>query len=205
MLTMRQIRRYVEHYEGVPFWQTRDARLTDINLNEMKINYSGTVARIPFEPPMNSMREARERLVCMDNKARKALGRSDILVTKYIPPTANPGHLFNFTQCIITYMIFCRAAHLQPGSLLYDNLLYMVPGFARFCQMIQPYLFTMMVGIHIVESFFMAKKLARHGVTPFEGIWWSWTGSCFVEGVTSFWRLDGLINKLTHDKEAKSH
>jgi hypothetical protein len=51
----------------------------------------------------------------------------------------------------------------------------------------------------------MIKKLAKHSLTPFDKMWWPWTASCFVEGITSFWRLDGLIEEKRKEKEAKKH
>lgn len=179
--------------------------MTDINLTHIKISYGGKQAVIPFDPPMKSLREARERLVQMDKDSLQALGRSDITITKFIPPYVHLGHLANFTQCFLTYTFFGRPSNFKAGSLLYDNLLFRLPRFANFCLTIQPYLFGIMISIHTFESVLMIRKLAKHGLTPFELIWWYWVGTCFVEGITSFKRLDGLIAEKTREKEAKKH
>jgi hypothetical protein len=186
-------------------FQARYAQLTDVDLAGMTISYSGNKVAIPFEPPMTSMREARERLVQMDQDARHALGRSSIAITEFIPCYTHLGHLLNFTVCITTMVAFCRASNFQPGSLLYDNVLYMVPRFASFCLKIQPYLFPIMLSIHLFEAPIMAKRMKKHGVAPFERLWWLWMGTCFVEGVTSFWRLDGWIAEKRKEKESKKH
>jgi len=183
----------------------RNAQMTDVDLTGMTINYSGNQVTIPFSPPMKSMREARERLVKMDEDARRALGRSSIALTKFIPCYVHPGHLFNFTVCLTTFATFCRASNLRPGSLLFDNVIYMVPGFAAFCLKIQPYLFPIMLAIHLCEIPIMAKKLRKHGLTPFETLYWLWMGTCFVEGITSFWRMDGWIAEKRKEKESKKH
>ncbi|KAJ4297697.1 hypothetical protein N0V90_005592 [Kalmusia sp. IMI 367209] len=200
------VRRYLEAFKQKSFYQVRDARLTDVTLNDMKFNCSGQQVIIAFDPPMKSLREARERLVQLDKDALEALGRSDITVTKYIPPyAAHFLHVANFTQCLLTYIVFSRRANFKPGSLLYDNLLANFPRFSNFCLTIQPYLLAIMLGIHVLESVSMSRKLRRHGVTPYDGIWWAWIGSCFVEGKTSFMRLDALIEEKRKEKEAKKH
>jgi hypothetical protein len=48
--------------------------MTDIDLNGIKISYGGKSTLIPFDPPLKSLREARERLVQMDKDALSALG-----------------------------------------------------------------------------------------------------------------------------------
>jgi hypothetical protein len=181
--------------------------MTDITLDDMKIDCGGQQYVIPFDPPMKSLREARDRVVQLDKDALQALYRSEVSIanTKYVPPYANPFHLFNFTQCFLVYFAFSRAANFQPGSLLYDNLLSSFPGFASFNLAIQPFLFPLMVGIHALETGIMITMLDRHGLTPLSGLWWAWVGSCFVEGRPSFWRLDGVIERRRKEKEAKKH
>lgn len=160
---------------------------------------------IPFDPPMKSFREARERLVEMDKDALHVLGRSDISITSFIPPTVKIGHLFNFTQCLLAYMLLPRPANFRPGSLLYDGLLYRVPSFAAFVAQISWIVFAIMLPIHIFEASLMVRKLQRHGCSPVDGVWWKWVATCFVEGFTAFWRLDGLIEGKKQEKEAKKH
>lgn len=154
---------------------------------------------------MKTLREARERLVQLDKDALEVLGRSDITVAAYIPPYVHPLHMFNFTLCFLVYVAFSRRSNFRPGSLLYDSLLVHLPGFGRFCLAIQPLLITVMLGIHLLETGLMAKKLRRHGLTPLDGLWWAWAGSCFVEGITSFKRMDGLIEGKQREKAAKKH
>jgi hypothetical protein len=84
-------------------------------------------------------------------------------------------------------------------------VLYHVPGFASFIAQISLFVFAAMLPIHMAETVLMARKLAGHGCTFLDGVWWKWMGSCFVEGITSFWRLDGLIEEKRREKEAKKH
>lgn len=189
-------------YTGASVFQARKAQMTDIDLGCMKFSNGSTVV---FEPPMKSLREARERLVHMDKEALSILRQSDISITTYVPPYAKLAHLWNFTQCLLVYCLLPNAANFNPGSLLYDNLLFMVPAFAGFVLKIRWIVLGVMIPIHVTESGLMVMKLQAHGLTPLDGLWWAWVASCFVEGVTSFWRLDEWIEGKTREKEAKKH
>lgn len=179
--------------------------MTDISLHGMGFDCHGKRVTIAFDPPMKSLREARERVVQLDKDALQRLGRSDITITKYVPPYDNLLSLFNFSLCLLVYAVFSRAAHLKAGSFLYDTLLYHFSGFANFCLTIRSLLLVIMVGIHVTETVFMAKKLRTHGLTPLDGLWWAWVGSCFVEGKTSFMRLDAHIDGKIREKQGKQH
>ena len=179
--------------------------MTDIDLNHMKFLCGGRTSTITFDPPMKTLREARERLVQMDKDTLQVLGRSDITITRYISPYVKLGHLFNFTQCMLTYLLLPRGANFRPGSLLYDNLLYMLPAFARFVLQVRWIVLTLMLAIHITETFIMARKVNRHGLSSVDAMWWMWVGSSFVEGITAFWRLDKLIAEKQREKDAKKH
>ncbi|KAG9185512.1 hypothetical protein G6011_08056 [Alternaria panax] len=200
-----QIRRYVEAYAAKSMFQSRSAQMVDINLNQMVFSCGGQQSIVAFDPPMKAMREARERLVQLDKDALQTLGRSDIAVTNFIPAWTKPAHLWNFTQCVLTMLLLPRQANWQPGSLLYDTLLYPVPGFASFVARIGWIVFVCMVPIHAVEAVIMARKLAKHGCTFMDVVWWKWVGTCFIEGFTSFLRLNALVEEKRTEKEAKKH
>ncbi|KAH7392635.1 integral membrane protein-like protein [Pyrenochaeta sp. MPI-SDFR-AT-0127] len=199
------IRRYVEAYASKTIVQSRNAQMTDIDLGQMKFSCGNQQAVVAFDPPMKSLREARERLVQMDKDTLQALGRSDISIQEYIPPTAKLGHLLNFTQCLLAYLLLPRPANFRPGSLLYDTVLFRYPPFANFNAQFGWIVFAVMLPIHLFETHLMVKKLTRHGRGLADGVWWKWVGSTFVEGVTAFWRLDGLIEEKRREKDAKKH
>ncbi|KAI4605284.1 hypothetical protein J4E83_010709 [Alternaria metachromatica] len=199
------IRRYAEAYASKSMMQSRSAQMVDINLNQMVLSCGGQQAVIAFDPPMKAMREARERLVQLDKDALQTLGRSDIAITKFVPAYMRPAHLWNFTQCVLALLLLPRPANWQPGSLLYDTVLYLVPGFANFVARIGFTVWAIMVPIHMVEAIIMARKLAKHGCTFLDAVWWKWVGTCFVEGFTSFFRLSALIAEKKKEKDAKKH
>lgn len=179
--------------------------MTDIDLNQMRFSCGGQSSVITFDPPMKSLREARERLVQMDKDTLRILGRSDITVTRYIPPYVKLVHLFNFTQCLLIFVLLPRGANFRPGSLLYDTILFMVPAFARFVLQVRWIVLPLMLAIHVVESYIMANKVKRHGLSSADAVWWMWVGSSFVEGITAFWRLDSVIAEKQAEKDAKKH
>ncbi|KAF2190723.1 integral membrane protein-like protein [Zopfia rhizophila CBS 207.26] len=199
------VRRYIEHGFGISSYTARNAQMTDIDLDRMKIVCGSRRIVIPFQPPMKSLRDARERLVQMDKDALQALGRDSITINTFIPPTVHPLHLANFSVCFLTYLAFSRKGNFLPGSLLHDYLLVNFPRFTQFCITIQPFLFLIMVSIHAFETMLMLKKLQRHSVVLFSRVWWYWVGSCFVEGITSFKRLDGLIRAKVKERDSKRH
>ena len=181
--------------------------MTDISLGEMKFSCNGQQHTITFDPPLKSFREARERDVQLDKDALQILGRSDISINKYILPYVKLGHLWNFTQCLLSYILLPVPSNWQPGSVIYDLFLYRLPTFANFVSSYGWYIvFLGMIPIHTTEAGMMARRLRiKHGLTPLDGVWWAWVGSCFVEGVTAMWRLDGLVEQKTKEKEAKKH
>jgi hypothetical protein len=179
--------------------------MTNIELDHMTFDCGPEKSTVRFDPPMNSLREARARLVDMDKDSLRILGQSDIPITTFIPCYTKLGHLFNFTQCFVSYLLLPNPGNFKPGSLLYDHVLYQVPWFADFVSKISLLVFAIMLPIHLTETVIMARKLARHGLTLYDTLWWKWIGTCFVEGITSFWRLDGFIEEKKREKEAKKH
>ncbi|KAJ6286388.1 hypothetical protein J3E71DRAFT_262962 [Bipolaris maydis] len=198
------IRRYVEAYASRSMFQSRSAKMIDIHLDKMVFSCGDQHALIRLDPPMTTLSESRERMAKMDKDALETLGRSDISITRFVPAYTRPAHLWNFTQCLLAYLLLPRAANWQPGSPIYDYALFMVPSFANFVARYGWLIFMMMLPIHSIEAVIMVMRLAKHGCTFLDGVWWKWVGTCFVEGITSFWRLDALIEERKREKEKKA-
>jgi len=180
--------------------------MIDIDLNQMVISSgNGQRSVIAFDPPMQNLREARERVVQLDQDARQILGRSDITITTFVPTYTNPAHLTLFTVCLLCYLLLPRKANWQPGSLLYDSVLHLVPGFANSVAKVGWTVFVLLILSHAIECAMMARKLAKHGCTFLDVVWWKWVGTCFVEGFVSFMRLDAVIEEKRKEKAAKKH
>lgn len=63
ILIDEQIVRYLEHYAKLPSWTAYDGAVADISLDSMTMTCGSRTHRIPFDPPMASYRDARERVV----------------------------------------------------------------------------------------------------------------------------------------------
>ncbi|KAI9665717.1 MAG: hypothetical protein M1821_003651 [Bathelium mastoideum] len=196
--------RYLEHYSGLSSWAARDAKATDISLSQLSVDANGKTHRIPLDPPMQSLRDARERMVKMDEASLKGLSRSDITVTEYDLPRG--FHLVVFSAVIVTLLTFYERSNFLPGSWLHDNLLRNLPGFARFAYAIQPLVFYGILAIHTVEATVMAtSKLIKHSVPIFGGLWWKWVASTWIDGVCSFQRFNAIVERERREKEKQKH
>ncbi|KAF4542999.1 protein of unknown function DUF2470 [Lasiodiplodia theobromae] len=197
------IARYVEHYCKASSFTASKARLSDISLGSMSVDAAGRQFTIPLEPPMQSWREARERLVQMDRDCLVGLGRSDITVKQYTRPRG--AHAVVFVVCALTYVLVSRRANALPGSFIYDHVLSYSPGFAAFVAQVQPVVLALMIGIHVVEASIMARRLQRHNVAQLSGLWWQWVASCFIEGFGALQRVDALVQQARREKEKQKH
>ncbi|KAF2093304.1 hypothetical protein NA57DRAFT_81636 [Rhizodiscina lignyota] len=217
--------RYLRHQHDLDESTASNARLIDINPKQVILVASNKCYTLPMSPPMASLKESRERLIAMDEEARKALGlppadgghngqvangaakepsRTSTLVKRYVPPSG--FHLVVFLACLATFTVFSRQEHVRPGSPLYDRALKHVPAFAEFCQRIQLWVFSAMLVIHTTEASFMGfGRLRKYGVTIGSPLWLTWVGSCFIEGFGSFQRLDQLVKREKEVKENHSH
>ncbi|KAF2143282.1 uncharacterized protein K452DRAFT_286109 [Aplosporella prunicola CBS 121167] len=197
------VRRYLEHYCNVSSFAARNARLVGMSLGSMSIQAAGHRYNIPLEPPMQSWREARERVIKMDQDAVTALRRSDITVKTYTRPRG--FHAVVFTVCSLTYVLVSRRANALPGSYIHDYILKYVPALASFTAKVQPIILVLMIVIHVFESSIMARKLGKHNVPFGGGLWWCWITSCFIEGFGALQRVDALVRKGRLEKEKAKH
>ncbi|OMP85471.1 hypothetical protein BK809_0004141 [Diplodia seriata] len=197
------IARYLEHYCNVSSFAARRARLTDLSLGSMSIGAAGKNFTIPLEPPMQSWREARERVIQMDRDCLAGLGRSDITVRQYTRPRG--AHAVIFVVCALTYVLVSRRANALPGSFIYDHVLSYSPGFAAFVARVQPLVLALMIAIHVVEASIMARRLQRHNVAQLSGLWWQWVASSFIEGFGALQRVDALVQQGRREKDKQKH
>ncbi|KAL9132074.1 MAG: hypothetical protein Q9217_000110 [Psora testacea] len=205
--------RYLEHHHALSSFSARNAKLVDMSLSTLTIHTPNnlglgfgkgtTTYHIPITPPMESWADARLRTAAMDHAAMDALARSRITIKVYREPYGFMALVMS--AVIMTFVCFANRGNFLPGSLFYDVLrLHAVPGFARFCYAIQPYLMALMVGIHLGEAMWMARtRLRRHSVPTGGRLWWTWVLSTFLEGVGSFVRFDGLVRE-EEEKLAKA-
>ncbi|KAI9791809.1 MAG: hypothetical protein M1816_003354 [Peltula sp. TS41687] len=199
--------RYLEHYNRLPQPTISHATLSDLTLEYMILLSGGAPSPdsqsryyIPFNPPLESWDDVRERLIAMDHAALAGLGRSAITVDRYVPPRG--FHAVVMAACVCTYLAFYKQANFLPGSWLYDYLLGGVPSFAAFGRRIQPVLFPVMLAVHTTEAVWLDRsRLRRFNVPRLRKLWWLWMGSNFLEGYGAFQRLDRLVERLEGRKK----
>ena len=175
--------------------------MSEIDLNGMTLACGRQTHRIPFNPPMKSYRDARERIVEMDRECLQALGKSDITVKEFVPPTGL--YAPNFIIIAATFLAYSQRWWFATGQMVER---YLGSGFARFSYTIQPYLITAMIAIHGTEViYFISNHLRRHSVNPRTSLWWMWVFFAFTEGQFCFKRFNDLISRKREEKTKQKH
>ncbi|KAJ5654510.1 hypothetical protein N7490_001513 [Penicillium lividum] len=196
---------YLQAFNRISAREAHGAQIEDLTLSNLVIRANGTRYNVPIDPAMKDFNESRGRLVALHKDSLQRLGRSDITLTEYRAPQGVVQNVV-FALCLFTYVSCFQRSNLLPGSFVYENLGYKyVPDFAHFVYNIQPLLFPVMVGIHIIESGLLAiLKLKPHGVPAFSGLWCKWMASCFVEGFGCFQRIATFVKEERAKKGGKS-
>lgn len=210
----RELSHYLRHYSKLPAWRARDPVMKDISTESMTIQSAdGAAHQIPFDPPMTSLSEARNRVVAMDGEARAGLGLADVDVTVYAAPRG--WHAAVFASVVLYYVVYfskpweagtgsasgplAGLAEAQRG--FWDAVF---PGGVQVMGQVVRAILWPVVAIHLVEiSVLDRTRLTPHGVRRWSGVWWLWAGSCFFEGYPSFLRFDQLVAEKRAAKEAK--
>lgn len=175
--------------------------MTDVDLTGMTFVCGSKIYRIPFNPPMSSYREARERAVAMDKESLAGLGKSDITVSEFVPP--HGFYILGFLVVATTFVAYSQRWWFGQGEVVER---YLGPGFARFCWYIQPWLISGMLLIHGSEAVFLARNyLWKHSVNVRTLVWWQWVFFGFVEGQLAFWRFHDLVRRKRAEKEKQKH
>ena len=188
MLThARQLVRYLEHHHSLSSYTARDAKLTSLTHSGLGIEANGKAYTIPFEPPMKSFSEARERVVKLDNDAISALGRSDITIREY--RFARGVQFVIMISVLAGFFSFSYRDMFRPGNWIYEVFWGNFPRFSAFLYEWAYVALALMVLIHGVEAIVMASgRLRKHSVPAGSGVWWKWATSAYCEGYGAFAR-----------------
>jgi len=185
---------------------SQSPQLEDLNFSELIIRtypYGASPTRylVPIDPPISSAQDARQRCVDMQTHCLQKLGLSDVIVTEYKPPTGVGAFMF---FVLLGVMIgFSRRDFFQPDSEVYNTLgLRHAPVIAELCYRYSPFIWTSIVGIHLIEVIYLAGwRLRPHRVPLFSLLAAQWLFSSFVEGVSALRRFDRIIR----EKEKEGH
>ena len=197
---------YLQHYKKLSSSVAYKPLVTDITFDALTIKTRGGESYpIPFNPPMKSWADARQRTVDMDGEARSALDISPIAITAYEPPLS-PVHLTVFGLCIFTFVIFVTRNKIVPGTWFYDNVLPWYPGGPKWFLWIARVIALPVLGIHMGETYWLDRtRLRRHGVERGTALWYKWVASCFIEGMGCFQRIDATVKRKTLEAEKAKH
>lgn len=151
---------------------------------------------IALDPPMQSLADARARLVALDREAVAGLRRSSVTVKEYRRPRS-AAHVLVFLASALTWLLLARKGNTLPGSWCYDGVVGRVPRFAAFAHRVRVPVLVGMLLIHGAEAVFMARRMEKHSVPLFSLVWVAWVVSNFLEGYGAHQRfvLAHLSNK----------
>ncbi|KAL2419600.1 hypothetical protein ABEF95_006432 [Exophiala dermatitidis] len=204
------LRLYLSRYSHVPLPATKTAQMQDITLDHIIITLGPSSPasgryRIPLDPHMKSLLEARERLVAMHNDCLAALDLSDVVVDRWV----KPDRVWQWglsLLCLVIFSTFPFRERLHPGSgsVVYSiwSLGGTVPSLARLCYILQPYVLGGMVVVHVGEAVWFAnKRLRRHWVETGSWVWWAWVADCLLEGVGCLSRFERVVGNGDKSKK----
>lgn len=175
--------------------------MTAVELTGMTFTAGGKTHQIPFEPPLESYRDARERVVAMDKECLAGLGRSDVTINEYVQPTGL--YAVMLVVCAATFSSFGQRWWFEPGQVVEKIL---GQTFANFAWTIQPWLIGGMFAIHLVELvWFVPARLKKHSVNVRTKEFWLWSISMFIAGVFCLGRFDELVEKKRAAKAKQQH
>jgi hypothetical protein len=175
--------------------------MTAVDLTGMTFLAGEKAHWIPFEPPLQSYRDARERVVAMDKECLAGLGRSDVTINEYTQPTG--VYAVMLAVCAATFLSFGQRWWFEPGQVVEKILGH---SFANFAWTIQPWLIGGMFLIHGGElAWFIPARLKKHSVNVRTKEFWLWSVSMFVAGVFCLGRFDELVEKKRAAKAKQQH
>lgn len=176
--------------------------MSSLDLNGMTLSCQGKDYRIPFNPPMSSYRDARERAVRMDKEALEGLGRSDITITEFIPATA-PRWAIAFWTISFIFVAYSQRWWFAQGQFVEQ---FLGSGFAKLSWYTQPYVISFMLFMHTWESIYFAySRLLKHSINPRTSLFWKWWATGWIEGFNVFLRFDQLVKRKREAKAKQQH
>ncbi|KAJ5157134.1 uncharacterized protein N7482_008234 [Penicillium canariense] len=194
---------YLQAFCEISARKAKGASLEDLTLSNLIISAHGTRYSVPIQPPMKDYNEARGRLVTLHKDSLKKMGRSDVTLTEYRAPRGYQAVIFALV--LFTYATCWSRGNLLPGAFVYENMGFkFVPDFAHFIYNIWPVFFPSVVGIHVLETVALAVLRLRPLGVPFGSkLWFTWVGSCFIEGFGAFVRIGAIVREERARKGTK--
>ncbi|KAK1593569.1 uncharacterized protein LY79DRAFT_513865 [Colletotrichum navitas] len=205
----RELSLYLRHYAGLSRSAATAPWLKDVTLEGMTIaagGLGGQEFHVAFQPALQSWSDVRPAVVELERVARQALGDSDIVVGYFAPPQGFDVVVFGAVS--FYFVCWLTLGFVLPGAPIWSFLQAVFPGGPMFYRWLVKAIFPFVLAIHLTECFwFHRTRLSRHGIEFGTGLWWTWIGSLFFEGVCGFRRFDSIVAALKKEKEndKKSH
>ncbi|KAK2047646.1 hypothetical protein LZ31DRAFT_539599 [Colletotrichum somersetense] len=202
----RELSLYLRHYAGLSRSAATAPWLKDVTLEGMTIAAGGLGGKefhVAFKPALQTWADVRPAVVEMERAARQALGDSDITVDYFAPPQGFDVVIFGAVA--FYFVCWLTLGYVLPGAPIWSFLQAVFPGGPMFYRWLVKVIFLPVLAIHLTECFwFHRTRLQRHGIELGTGLWWTWIGSLFFEGVCGFRRFDGIVADLKKEKEREN-
>ncbi|EQL00635.1 hypothetical protein OCS_03652 [Ophiocordyceps sinensis CO18] len=198
----RELAHYLRHYAGASSRDASNPSLRDLTLQGMRIRAAGNDYAVPFAPPLDDWNDVKQRIIDMDSTARKHLGISDVFLTKYLLP--RPFDCFVLGAVLFYFGCVATLPWPPPATTTSNIIDAIFPGGVEWYRWLTRTLLLPVIACHAIETFLFDRKLRRHGVNRWTGLWWLWASSCFVEGIMAFRRVDDHIAQKRAAMEGKS-
>ena len=112
-------------------------------------------------------------------------------ITEFAPPEGFGIVVFS----AVAFYFSCRATlpWVVPGSAAWDLVSAVFPAGPEWYRWVVRSIFWPMVLIHTAEAVIMDRtRLQKYGVQRGSKLWWKWIAGCWIEGITTFKRIDRL-------------
>ncbi|WQF81937.1 Putative hem oxygenase HugZ-like superfamily [Colletotrichum destructivum] len=203
----RELSLYLRHYAGLGHSAAATPWLKDVTLEGMNIAAGGLGGKeyhVAFDPALDSWADVRPAVVEMARVSRRALGLSDVAVTHFAPPQGFDVVVFG--SVAFYFVCWLTLGFVLPGTPIWSFLQAVFPGGPRCYRWLVKAIFLPVLAIHLTECYwFHRTRLQRHGIEAGTGLWWTWIGSLFFEGVCGFMRFDAIVAAKKKENEGKSH
>ncbi|KAI0020441.1 hypothetical protein F4780DRAFT_372612 [Xylariomycetidae sp. FL0641] len=191
-----ELSQYLRAFNGLSSSAARDAKLTDLSLDTLQIRSRSGTHVVAITPPLDSLADARERLVDMARRAQTQPGLSGVTVDRWTAPATGGWVSLAGIVFYAASVALALSGGARPGSPAYDLADKYVPYGADNHFRLVRVLVPVVVAIHACEAFWMARsRLAKHGVEAGSPLWCLWTVNTFWEGFPTFQRFDALVEE----------
>ncbi|KAF8610696.1 hypothetical protein BDV93DRAFT_23675 [Ceratobasidium sp. AG-I] len=202
---------YLQYYAKASAKEAATAELVDINTAGMTItritepNGPPRPVVIPIDPPMESLKQARERLVAMAYESMEGLGRSRWKI-KSFPTPSLAGVIYGVISCTIVTILLNPDSTLRPGANFRRTVLLDSDVVARSLYTYQREIRSIIMGSAVYNaSMRVRRRLQRHSYDSGWLVWISWLFAGLIEGPVACVSFDKAIQKAEAEASGKKH